>query len=122
MIWLNFQTKINKQYVEMLACIGGTTLTQDGYAAYHTVAKEYTLALAKSIICYAKQSARVDTRVGEPEACLEAMSINSQPLGLGLPSQGVKYAHEAMRAPPGFFNQQEYEGRRLEALALRKNY
>ena len=87
MIWISFKTTIDEQYVEMLARNSGTTLVQDGYAAYYAVAKEDTSALANSIIRYGRQSEKADTRVGELKAHLEAIAINPQPLRLGLPPQ-----------------------------------
>ena len=60
------------------------------------------MALIKSIVKYAEQSARVDARVSKLETRLEAMTMNPHPLGLGLTTQVGNYAHNAMGTPPGF--------------------
>ena len=87
MIWTTFKTTIDEQYVMMLAKRGGTTLAKDGYKAYSAIVNKDTMALTKSIMRYAKQLARADARVNELEARMEAMTMQSQPLGLGRPTQ-----------------------------------
>ena len=102
-ILLNFRTTIDEEYVNMLARNGRTTLSQDGYEAYHAVDNEDTTALTKSLTRYAEQLPRADARVGKLEARFEAMAMNTQPLGLGLPPQVVEYVHKDMSPPLGFY-------------------
>ena len=52
MIWLNFATTINKQYIRMIAKRGRTTLAEDGYEVFNTIASEDTTALTESIMRY----------------------------------------------------------------------
>ena len=84
--WVNLKTTINEQFVRILAKIGGTMLTDDEYKAFNAIADEDTMALTESIVEYAEQSARADTRVNGIKARSEKMVVNPQPLGLGLPT------------------------------------
>ena len=91
----------------MLARNGGTTLAQDGYTAYHDVSNEDTTALTKFLVRYVEWLARANARVSELEAHFEAMAMNVQPLGLGLPLQVANYAHKAVCPLLGFYGQQD---------------
>jgi len=104
-VWANFRATIEEQYVEMLARRGDTTLAEDGYAAYNAMAEEDNAALSENLVQYAERSARAEARVSDIEAQLETLTMNAQPLGLGLPGQayGMNYAHNAMQAPPGLY-------------------
>ena len=48
-VWANFCATIDKQYVEMLARQGDTTLAEDGYAAYNAMAKEDNTTLSENL-------------------------------------------------------------------------
>ena len=50
MIWINSRTMADEEYVEVLAHNGRRMLTKDGYASYHTIAKEDTMALTESLV------------------------------------------------------------------------
>ena len=63
MIWTNFKNCMYKQYERMLTEREGGTLADDGYKAFNTIAAKDTTALTKSIVRYAKQSARSDAQV-----------------------------------------------------------
>ena len=69
------------------------------------MAEEDNAALSENLVQYAERSARAEARVSDIEAQLETLTMNAQPLGLGLPGQayGMNYAHNAMQAPQGLY-------------------
>ena len=108
--WANFCTTIDEKYVEMLARRGITALTDDGYAAYITVTNDETTALSENLVQYEERSARADTRVSKLEERTNTMTMNPQPLGLGLQPQLSNHAHEAVGLSPGYLRPQHEYG------------
>ena len=72
--WVNFCTTINKQYVEMLARRGNSTLADDGYRSYNAITNEETTALSQNLIKYDERSARANARVGKMEERINTMA------------------------------------------------
>ena len=101
-VWANFRATIDKQYVEVLAQQGNTTLTDDGCLAYYAMAKEKSAALSESLEHYEENAARTEARISDMEAQMEALAMYAQPLELVLQDQahGANYAQNAMAAPP----------------------
>ena len=92
---------------------GGGTLAEDGYEAFNAIATEDTTALTKSTVKYAEQSGRVDAQANGLGACMEAMTMQPQPLGLGLLTQVANFANNTMYQPAvglplGFNDHQDY--------------
>ena len=61
--------------MRMLAKRGEKTLADDGYEAFNAIANEDMTALTESIVRYAEQLTRKDTRVNELKACMEVIAI-----------------------------------------------